>query len=373
MKSGKIRILHFPLSARKGGATRNALNYWKYIDHNRFQIDFATCCTELGFEQEIRSQGSNVHYISCFAEQNPDQFCIDLRNILMQGYDVIHINTTWWKSFYAEQTARKAEVKTIVVHAHTTCVDISDDEEREKALLIHEKCKKDFTEDFATHFLACSTEAADFLYGSQISREKIRLFHNALQIDRYSYDEEKRKTIRSQLGLADKFVIGHIGRMAYAKNQSFLVDCFFEIQKKVKNAVLMLIGDGEQEQDIRKKVEEYHIGDKVLFIGVVSNTEDYLQAMDVFALPSRFEGLPNVLIEAQTAGIKCISSDHVTKEAKITNNITFVELKQEKWIKELIRYADGYDRQKVDEQIRDAGYDIWKEIQVLEKIYSGTI
>lgn len=369
----KIKVLQFPMSARKGGATRSAINYWKYIDHSKYQIDFATCCDRLDFEKSLLEQGCKVHYISCFAEQDPKRFYEELKDILLQGYDAIHINTTWWKSFYAEQAARETGIKIVVVHARCTSVDIVDDEKREKELEIHEKQKKIFSTDLATHFLSCSTEAAHFLYGPQIPREKIRLFHNALDIDRYSYDEKKRKIIRERLGLADKFVIGNIGRMAYAKNHSFLIDCFSEVQKKKGNAVLLLVGGGELEQDVRKQVKLFGIEDKVVFVGEADNTEDYLQAMDIFALPSRFEGLPNVLIEAQTAGLKCISSDCVTREAKVTDNVTFVELNKEKWIKEIMCYGNGYVRHKVDEQIRDAGYDIRQEIKVLEKIYSGII
>ncbi len=369
----KIRVLQFPMSARKGGATRSAINYWKYIDHSRYQIDFATCCGRLDFEQSLLGQGCLVHYISCFAEKDPKRFYEELKKILLQGYDAIHINTTWWKSFYAEQAAREIGTKVVIVHARCTSVDIVDDEKREKELEIHERQKKLFSAGLATHFLACSTEAADFLYGPQIPREKIRLFHNALDIDRYSYDEKKRKMIRGRLGIADKFVIGNIGRMAYAKNHSFLIDCFQEVQKKRENAVLLLVGSGELEQDIRRQVKKAGIEDKVIFIGEADNAEDYLQAMDVFALPSRFEGLPNVLIEAQTAGLKCISGDGVTREAQITDNVTFAVLEKEKWVRELMRYADGYIRHKVDGQIRAAGYDIRQEIKILEGIYAGSI
>ena len=146
--------------------------------------------------------------------------------------------------------------------------------------------------------------------------------------------------------------------------------CFHEIQQKSENAVLLFVGDGELEQDIRDRIEGYGIGDKVILTGAVENAEDYLQLMDVFALPSRFEGLPCVLIEAQAAGLLCIVSDAVTKEAKITDNILFVELEKEKWVQTILKQTQGYRRVKVDRQIRDAGYDIRREIKVLEELYS---
>ncbi len=373
MKDGRIKILHFPIKNSNGGVTRSAIKFWKYIDHSRFQFDFATCSKKLDFEQDLINQGCKVHYISCYAEQDAEQFCKELREILRQGYDAVHLNTSWWRSFLAEQVAREVGIKTVVVHARSIFIDISDDEQREKELLVHERCKQAFTPDLATHFLTCSKEAADFLFGPQIPRDKIKTLHNALDISRYSYDEKKRADMRTALGVEDKFVVGNVGRMSYAKNQLFLVDCFYEIQKTVENAVLLFVGKGELEQDVREKVDVYNINHKVIFAGAVDNTEDYLQAMDLFVLPSRFEGLPNVLIEAQTAGLKCVTSDCVTKEAKITDNVIFVELEKDKWVDSMLQYVEGYTRKKVDEQIREAGYDIRCEIKVLEQIYAGEI
>jgi len=369
MESKKIRILHFPIRNSNGGVTRNAMKYWKYIDHNKFQFGFATCSSQLDFEQDIIEQGCKVHYISCYAEENPEQFKSELRDILLGEYDAIHINTNWWKSFYAEQVAKETGIKLILVHARNTFVDVNDAVQREKAIVEHEKHKALVSEEMATYFLACSNEAADFLFGSQIPREKIKIFHNALDIDRYTYDGEKREAVRSKLNMANKFVIGNVGRLSYQKNHEFLIDIFYEVQKKVDNAVLMLIGEGELESKIREKAYKYGIMEKVLFLGMKNNVEDYLQAMDIFVFPTRFEGLPNALVEAQASGLKCLCSTNVTKEVKLTNNVIFLDLEKEKWVDSILQYSDGYKRAKTDEQIRAAGYDIRCEIKELEKIY----
>lgn len=370
MERKRINILHFPIRNSNGGVTRSALKFWQYIDHDRFRFDFATCSPGLDFAQDIVEQGCRVHYLSCYAEQDAGRFREELGEILRQGYDVLHLNTSWWKSFHAEEAAKEAGIKQIVIHAHSTFVDLVDDRQREKELSAHEALKQEFRADMATHFLTCSEEAADFLFGAQIPRTDIRVMHNAVDIGRYSYDAQKRAAMRDSLHLQDRFVIGSIGRMSYAKNQLFLLDCFQEIQQKAENAVLLFVGNGELEQDIRDRIEGYGIGDKVILTGAVENAEDYLQLMDVFALPSRFEGLPCVLIEAQAAGLLCIVSDAVTKEAKITDNILFVELEKEKWVQTILKQTQGYRRVKVDRQIRDAGYDIRREIKVLEELYS---
>ncbi len=368
MENGKIKILHFPIRNTNGGVTRSAMKFWKFIDHERFQFDFAAC-TKLDFEQDIIDQGCKVHYISCYAEQDREQFRREFQEILKDGYDVIHLNTNWWKSFEAELAAKEAGVKMILVHARNTFVDVYDDAQRTREVIVHEKCKEEFSEEMATHFLACSHMAADFLFGPRIPKEKIMILHNALDISRYTYDEQKREEVRRKLNISDKYVIGNVGRMSYQKNHKFLVDCFYEVQKKDENALLLLLGDGYLEGDIRNQVMQYGIENKVIFAGAVDNVEDYLQAMDVFVFPTLFEGLPNALVEAQAAGLKCLCSDQITKEVGITDHIRFLALDKSQWIDAILNDRDGYSRKKVDEQIRNAGYDIRCEIKNLEEIY----
>ena len=187
------------------------------------------------------------------------------------------------------------------------------------------------------------------------------------------YNEKKRNSLRKQLGFEGKFVIGNVGRMVYQKNLFFLLDVFEKIQKKNENALLALIGNGELEKDIKNRVHEHGMDDKVFFAGAVENVEDYFQVMDVFAFPTRFEGLGTVLIEAQTAGLKCIASNSVPKETCITSNIVYLDLEQDLWVREILKYSNGYIRENTDEQIKAAGYDITKEIMVLENIYQEAV
>lgn len=367
----KYNILHFPIRNTNGGITRTAMRFLKYIDHDRFQLDFATCSPKLDFEQDIINQGAKVHYVSCYAEQYPDRFRNEFKEILINGdYDAVHLNTNWWKSFEAERAAREAGVKMILVHAHNVAVDIGDDEQRKKEIEVHEKYKREFSEEIATHFLACSNPAADFLFGPQIPREKIQILHPALELDRYTYDEKKRKKIREQLNATNKFVIGNVGRMAYQKNLRFLIECFYEVQKKDERAVLLLVGDGYLETELRNVVKRHDIEEKVIFTGAVDNVEDYMQAMDIFAFPTLFEGLGIVVVEAQAVGLKCLCSTGVPQEAKLTDNVEFLEFDKDKWVAGMLKYSNGYTRIKMGEQIRNAGYDITEEIEVLENIYS---
>ncbi len=373
MEDGRIKVLHFPIRNTNGGITRSAMKYWKFINRDKFHFDFATCSKKLDFEQSIIEKGGKVHYISCTGEENELQFCKELKEILIQGYDVLHLNTNWWRSLLAEKVAKEAGIKEVTIHARNTSVDILDEQKRKQEMIRHNLCKMAITEDMATHFLACSEEAAAFMFGPQIPREHITIFHNALDIIRFSYNEKKRNSLRKQLGFEGKFVIGNVGRMVYQKNLFFLLDVFEKIQKKNENALLALIGNGELEKDIKNRVHEHGMDDKVFFAGAVENVEDYFQVMDVFAFPTRFEGLGTVLIEAQTAGLKCIASNSVPKETCITSNIVYLDLEQDLWVREILKYSNGYIRENTDEQIKAAGYDITKEIMVLENIYQEAV
>ena len=277
MENRKIKILHFPIRNSNGGVTRSAMKLWKFIDHGMFQFDFATCSAKLDFEQDIIDQGCKVHYISCYAEQNLEQFCNEFRRILKDGYDVVHLNTSWWKSFEAEKIAKEVGVKVVLVHARNTFIDVNDDEQREKEIVIHEKLKGEFSEEIADRFLACSNMAADFLFGPQIPKSKITIFHNALDIDKYAYNESQRERMRSKLNVAENFVIGMTGRMAYQKNHRFLIECFYEVSQKNERAVLLLLGDGILEKEIRDQVMKYKIEDKVIFVGAVDNSQHCLK------------------------------------------------------------------------------------------------
>ncbi len=367
----KIKVLQFPVGNLKGGMTQYALENWRFIDKSRFQLDFATLSKKLDFEDRIRSQGCKIYYLSCSAEQDEKQFTQEMNAILDEAYDAIHIHTTSWKSFLVEQVAKARKVPVIIVHSHNTMV--FNEEKREQAIELHEKQKKIFSVDLATHFCACSQVAADWLFGEQIPRDKIMILKNAIDVDLFSYNPSVRKKYRRELGLDDCFVVGHVGRLTYQKNHDLLIEIFKQVCVEVPQARLMLIGTGELEDSIREKAYQYGLADKVFFMGKRNDVNCLMQAMDVFLLPSRFEGLPIVLVEAQASGLKCLTGMTVTNEAAVTNNVTFISLDDIRgWVENTVFYSRGYDRIPTDNVITDKGYNIRYQIKELEKLYSSS-
>lgn len=347
------------------------MNNWENIDQNKFEFCFATVRKHLDFEDEILSSGATVKYISCTAENNKEQFIEELTRIFKSGYDVVHLHTSFWKGFLVEEIARDCNVPKIIVHSHSTHIDIADNIKRAETEKIHNIRKKEFNISLATDFCACSNAAADWLFGEQIPRDKIKILKNAIDVDKFIFNKDIRERYRRELGLEGCFVIGHVGRFAYQKNHEFLVDVFYEVSKLNDRARLLLIGGGSIETDIRKKASALGLDNKIIFVGVRSDVNYLLQAMDVFCLPSRFEGLGIVLVEAQAAGLKCIASDTIPDEVCITDNIQMLPLMKQIWTETIFEISNGYERKNIFDEITAAGYNIKEQIKEVEKLYMG--
>ena len=222
---------------------------------------------------------------------------------------------------------------------------------------------------YATDVWSCSTLAAEWLFGKSIPQKKIQILRNAIDVKKYRFNPEKRQEIRAFLNLENRIVIGNVGRYSYQKNQKFLIKAFAQAHAKTPSLFLLCLGEGELLEYLRSLVNKFGIEDNTLFMEWQENVEDYLQGMDLFCLPSRFEGLPISVIEAQTAGVKCLISDNVTKEVKITDLVKFLPLSETEWVEELAGCRIDVDRHRQDENIAKAGYDIQRAAKRLEALY----
>jgi len=208
------------------------------------------------------------------------------------------------------------------------------------------------------------------LFGNKTYDEKkVFLLKNAIEIEKFKYDEEIRKNKRKELNINDDtLVIGNIGRFVSVKNHSFLIDVFNEVHKKNKNSLLLLAGQGPLRGEIERKVEKLDLSKNVIFLGQRSDVNELYQSMDIFALPSLYEGLGMVLLEVQANGLRAITSVFVPKEVNISKEITFKEMSSiYDWVDEII--SINTDRTNNTKLLEDAGYDIKIEAEKLEKVY----
>lgn len=371
----KIKILQFPIANSKGGMTRYALENWKWMDKEKFECDFATMSKKLDFEDEIFATGSKLFYISCYAEENRERFADEFRRILTEGkYDIVHLHTRQWKSFLVEQIAKEMGIKKIIVHAHNADIGTLDAKRRREEKILHNYMQEQLTEDVATEFWSCSWKAADFIFGDKIPKKKIRIMNNAIELSKYVYNSVVREEYRKKLGVSDdEYVIGNVGRLAYQKNQEFLLKIFYELRKNnEKKYKLLLVGSGEREKEYKKFVMENGLENDIIFTGQREDVSGLLQAMDLFCLPSRFEGLPISLVEAQASGLPCIVSNLVTEESIMTENAILLPLDINLWKEKIEEYERTKCRRKNMEcQLMKNGYDIKTQIKIIEKAYMG--
>jgi glycosyltransferase involved in cell wall biosynthesis len=222
---------------------------------------------------------------------------------------------------------------------------------------------------YASDFFACSNKAGQFMFGSI---KNLSVIPNAIEVEKFRYSDKIRNNIRQEMGISDKFVIGHIGRFNLQKNHMFVLNIFEKIHEKNPSAVLLLIGEGELEDKIRKEIGKKKLENFIMILGIRKDVNLIYQAMDVFILPSLFEGLPVTGIEAQASGLPCFFSDVITDEIGITNNSHFISLDREnQWINSILEINDreSNDRGVYFYLIRDSKFNVKNSAKILEKMY----
>ncbi len=370
MKEKPIKICQIMGKWVGGGVEAIVMNYYRYIDRNKIQFDFICDedSTNIPYE-EIKKLGGKVFLIPPY--QKIFKYNKELLKILKrENYKIIHshINTL---SIFPLRIAKKANVPIRIAHSHST----TNKKEWKKNLL--KQVLKPLSKIYATHYFCCSEYAGRWLFGNkEFDDGNVYVLNNAIDVDRFKYNEKVRKKIRKELKIKDDtLVLGHIGRFVEQKNHTFLIDIFYEIQKVNKNSKLLLIGQGPLMTEIKNKVNKLGLKKSVLFLGQRENVNELYQAMDIFLLPSLYEGLPVVGIEAQAANLPCILSNTITKEVKILDSTSFISLnhKANYWKNDIIKNLKKIDRQDTVDKITTSNFNINIEAKKLEKKYLSYI
>ncbi len=349
-----------------GGVEAVIMNYYRNIDRSKVQFDFI--CDEDSTNipyNEIKKLGGRV--IICPPYQKIfeyERFLIDL--FKKNNYKIVHSNINAL-SVFPLRAAKKAEVPIRIAHSHST----TNKKEWKKNLM--KQALRPFSKKYATDYFACSELAGRWLFGDKTFEQgKVTIINNAIDLDKFKYDEKVRKEKRKELNINDDtLVVGHIGRFVAQKNHTFLIDIFSELHKKEKNSILLLIGQGPLIGEIKQKVETLGISDSVKFLGQRDDVNELYNAMDLFLFPSLYEGLGMVLIEAQANGLPCIASTEVPKNARVSKKISFVnlDLQIEVWISTVFKHLNDINRNKISFTNEIKIYDIKKEAIILERIY----
>lgn len=364
-----LRILHVVSIMNRAGLETMLINYYRHIDRSKIQFDFLVHREEQGdYEDEVRQLGGRIYHAPAIEPQKLFLYNKEVKSFFEEyktTYRIVHCHLDALSTFPL-RSAYLAGIPVRIAHSHTN--NFPRDIKR-----LFRCLSKKMIPKYATDYMGCSQSANCFMFGSK-SNEALVL-PNAIDAQAFTFNQEKRNKMREKLHLKDKFVVGHVGRFDTAKNQAFVVEIFAHIHALCQEAVLLMIGSGETEPAIKTKVRQMGLEEYVYFMGSRGDIAALLQGMDVFLFPSRFEGLGIALLEAQAAGLHCLTSAKVVpQEVKVSELLEYVDLEKsaQVWADRVLQYRK-YDRQRMTTQITKSGYDIVEQAQRLQRYYINCI
>ena len=366
-----IRIMQINAGSKYGGVSAMIYNYYKHIDRNRYQFDFVApfrSSFEL-YREEIENMGGRIIELGVEGTSLLYNYRLFKAVYLVcknNKYQIVHINSGYSLfNFIVAFASHCAGATRILVHSHNAG-NIKKKDRIYAKILAGSLCY------LATECLACSKAAGEFMFTKKVMcSPKFHILKNGIVLKSFAYDEETRKKIRKSYNIENRFVVGHVGRFTEQKNHIFLLNVFAELLSYRPDAVLVLIGEGEDMNRVQSHSIELGIEKNIIYAGLVKNTNELYSAMDVFVLPSLFEGLPVVGIEAQAAGLKCVFSANVTQEVMVTPSCSMIKLDDDisNWVKEILK-SNNFSRNDSIKYLQEAGYDIEDVTRKLETLYS---
>ncbi len=375
-----IRVLHVLGGLSLGGAESRIMDLYRCMDREKVQFDFLVHQKAAGeripefYDGEVEELGGKVYFLPKFKGYNYFSYRKAVREFFAQHHNfrLVQGHMTSTAAIYLPE-AGKAGIPIKAAHARSAGVDKGMKGIVTRLLRIP-------LLGMADYCFACSREAGKSVFGNKWENSpKALVLPNAIDAQRFIYKQEVRDRIRKKTGIEDCFVLGHVGRFHYAKNHEFLLEIFAAVRnglkEKGKKAALMLLGEGPGMDTAKKKAALLGIEEDVFFMGNRKEVWDYYQAMDYFVFPSRFEGLPGTVVEAQAAGLKCIISDKITPEVGFTELVAYkdIALPAEDWAKQIMNDC-LYERKNMCQAVESAGFDVREQARRMESFYlSGKI
>ena len=357
----QLRVLQVVTHMERGGLESMLMNYYRYIDREKIQFDFLVHRQErAAYDDEIEAMGGKIYRLPRLVPWS-NAYLTALNRFFDEHpeYRIVHVHQDCLSSVILK-AAQQHNIPVRIAHSHSANQD--------KNLKYPVKLwYKRSISKYATNLFACGEDAGDWMFGG----EPFQIINNAIDVAAYTYVPTKRQEMRRQLGLENELTIGHVGRFNQPKNHPFLLDIFAVLLKKEPNAILLLVGGGENMPKIQAKAHTLGIAEHVRFLGVRSDVADLMQAMDVFVFPSLYEGLPVTMVEAQAAGLPCLISDKIPPECILTNGLVGVlplSAEPETWAAKILEKKNlpRIDRRS---EIAAHGFDITTEAVKLQKFY----
>ena len=368
MENKKIKVMHFVSGLLSGGVEEMLYNYCKYMDDDKYdfvivyQHEPVAVCKE-----KLESIGCKTVRITARSDFFLKNIKDSIGIIKKEKPDIVHAHMNLM-NFCALYAAKKSGVKVRISHSHIA------EKNRGKVFRLISLLCRYLCMRYSTALFACGEEAGEYLYGKKRMRVGlVEIVENAIDLESFSRNSEYRKDIRTKLNVMNKFVVGHVGRFTKQKNHERLIDIFNQLLKYRKDAVLLLVGTGELEGAIKKKTRDLLISDKVIFLGTTKNMNKIYNAMDIFVLPSLYEGFPVVSVEVQMTNLPSVFSDSIAPTCKITDAIQFVSLNNsdDEWAKAIIDVYNNFKLCDLTDIIKK--YDIKRKVNELDNYYSMSL
>ena len=355
-----MRVLQVVTKMDRGGLETMLMNYYRRIDRNKVQFDFLVHREERGaYDDEIELLGGKIYRLPRLVPWSVS-YLSSLNNFFDEHleYKIVHVHQDCLSSVILK-AAKKHRIPVRIAHSHSSSQD------KNLKYPIKLICKHSIPK-YTTDLFACGKNAGNWMFGGA----SYKIINNAIDVAAYAYDLTKRQEMRQQLSVENEFTVGHVGRFNQPKNHSFLLEIFNALLKEEPNAVLLLVGGGEDMKMIQVKAQILGIAEHVRFLGIRSDVADLMQAMDIFVFPSLYEGLGIALIEAQAAGLPCVVSDTIPKEAYLTDLVKSESLSDSPdiWAEKILamRNIPRTDRRA---EIAAHGFDITTEAVKLQEFY----
>ncbi len=362
-----VNILMFGMSSYPGGIESYIVNtFCNEAVSKNVHIDFVTYEPELAYEEEIRCCGYTIIFAP-HLKKNPLGYrnCVK-RAMAAKAYDCVYVNMLTAANILPVTLAKQAGVKKIIVHAHANSTV--------KGFVrktLHAVNSK-FCNKAATLRLACSKEAAAWLYDETIGASPIAVVPNAIDTKRFSYAAAAREKIRAQHGVAaNELLLGSVGRLGVEKNNRFMIDVLQGVKSKGLDAKLLLVGDGVLKTQLEETVNALGLQEHVIFAGTRTNTEEYYSAFDVFLFPSLFEGFGIAALEAQCCGVPCLCSDQLSRELDVSGTVMFLPINDgvESWVTAVEQLKNtALNKSQMNECIEQSDYSVIKQREILLKL-----
>ena len=360
-----MKVLIFGMSQLHGGIESFLHAYVMNSDQD-IQFDFVKIEDEIPFEKDFEKRGSTIFKVNG-RRDGIKQYRESLDTIIIQGkYDVVWSNLCTLSDIEILKIAKKNGVRKRIIHSHN-----GENMGNILTKVMHKVNSKKL-KSIVTDFWACSQLAGEWMFDGIIDKSEIVLINNAIDAKQYIYNPFIRAEVRESLEIfPSTFVVGHVGRLHFQKNQKYLIDIFNEIQKLHPDSILVMVGSGELKQELEVQIKKLYIEDKVMFLGQRKDVVRLLQAFDNFVLPSVFEGLPVVLVESQAAGLETFVSTAVSEHSKISPLVEFLSLEEDPklWAERILAKKDNR-RKNTYKDIVLANYDIENEASRLKKLFS---